>query len=110
MDFYIRNVNEYSKDLRQGNKFAPESPFRMGVSGSSDFGKTIMIMNLLMGNKKIKEDGEQYIRCDDVVLIGKFLHESKWSIVRNFFNELANEGENVSFKALSPLEIPDVAE
>ena len=110
MDFYIRDVDEYSKDLRQGNKFAPEWPFRMVVSGSSDSGKTTMLMNLLMGNKNIKEDGERYICCDDVVLIGKFLHEPKWIIVRDFFNELANKGEDVSFRALSPLEIPDVEE
>ena len=44
----------------------------MEVSGSSDSGKTTMIINLLMGNKKIKEDGERYILCNDVVLIGKF--------------------------------------
>ena len=69
-----------------------------GVSGSSDSGKTTMIMNLLMGNKKIKEDGERYIRYDNVVLIGKFLHEPKCGIVRDFFNELANEGEDVSFR------------
>src|ERR1043166_7860597 len=110
MDLYIRDVDEYSKDLRQCNKFAPEWPFRMVVSGSSDSGKTTMIMNLLMGNKNIKEDGERYIRCDDVVLIGKFLHEPKWIIVRDFFNELANKGEDVSFRALSPSEIPDVKE
>src|SRR2546421_2548901 len=110
MDFYIRDVDEYSKDLRQGNKFAPEWPFRMGVSGSSDSGKTTMLMNLLIGNKNIKEDGERYICCDDVVLIGKFLHEPKWIIVRDFFNELANKGEDVSFRALSSLEIPDVEE
>jgi len=90
MDFYIRDVDEYSKDLRQGNQFAPEWPFRMVVSGSSDSGKTTMIMNLLIGNKNIKEDGERYILCNDVVLIGKFLHEPKWSIVKDFFNELAN--------------------
>ena len=110
MDFYIRDVDEYFKDLRQGNKFAPEWPFRMVVSGSSDSGKTTMIMNLLMGDKKIKENGERYILCNDVVLIGKFLHEPKWVIVRDFFNKLADEGEDVSFRALSPSEIPDVKE
>src|SRR5438270_8952964 len=46
----------------------------------------------------------------NVILIGKFLHEPKWSIVRDFFNELANEGKDVSFRALSPSEIPDVEE
>ena len=77
MDLYIRDADEYIKDLRQGNKFAPEWPFRMGVSGSSDSGKTTIIINLLIGNKKIKEDGEQYILCNDILLIRKFLHEPK---------------------------------
>src|SRR2546423_4580665 len=80
----------------------------MVVSGSSDSGNTTMIMNLLMGNKKIKKDGEQYILCNDIVLIGKFLHEPKWNIVRDFYNKLANEDEDISFRALLPSEIPDV--
>ena len=67
-------------------------------------------MNLLMGNKKIKEDGERYVLCNDVVLIGKYLNEPKWSIVRDFYNELAKEGENVSFQSLSYSDIPDVEE
>src|SRR5437868_6394276 len=37
MDLYIRDADKYSKDLRQGNKFIPEWPFRMVVSGSSDY-------------------------------------------------------------------------
>src|ERR1044072_8383977 len=110
MDFYIRDADEYTKDSRQGNKFAPEWPFRMVVSGSSDSGKTTMIMNLLMGNKNIKEDGERYIRCDDVVLIGKVLYEAKWIIVRDFFNGMDNKSEYVSFRILSASEIPDVEE
>ena len=36
MDLYIRDVDEYTKDLKQGNKFTPEWSFRMGVSGSSN--------------------------------------------------------------------------
>jgi hypothetical protein len=63
-----------------------------------------------MGNKKIKEDGERNIRCNDVILIGKHLNESKWNIVRDFYNELAEEGEDVSFQALSPTDISDVNE
>jgi len=56
MEYYVRHIDEYSEDSRQGNKFAPAWPFRLLVSGSSDSGKTTMIINLLMGNKKIKED------------------------------------------------------
>jgi hypothetical protein len=110
MEYYIRHIDEYSEDSRQGNEFAPAWPFRMILSGSSDSGKTTMIMNLLMGNKEIKEDGERYVLCNDVVLIGKHLDEPKWMIVRDFYNELAEAGEDVSFRALSPNEIPDIEE
>ena len=110
MDLYLRDVDEYTKNSRQGNKFAPVQPFRLAVSGSSDSGKTTMIMNLLMGDKKIKEDGERYIPCNDVVLIGKFLNEPKWCIVRDFYNKLAEEGEDVSFRTYSPSDTPDVEE
>ena len=108
MELYTRDIDEYTKDSRQGNQFAPEWPFRLIVSGSSDSGKTTMIMNLLMGNKKIKEDGERYILCNDVILVGKYLNEPKWGIIRDFYNELAEEGEDVSFQALSPKDLPDV--
>ena len=110
MDYNAWHVNEYSEDSRQGNKFAPAWQFRLIISGSSDSGKTTMIMNLLMGNKKIKEDGERYILCNDVVLVGKHLNEPKWSIVRDFYNELAEEGEDVSFWTLESSDIPNVEE
>jgi hypothetical protein len=110
MEYYIRNADEYSNDLRQGNVFAPAWPFRMGVFGSSDSGKTTMLMNLLMGNKGIKEDGERYVLCNDVALIAKHPNEPKWAIIRDFYNELAEEGEDVSFRVFSPNEIPDVEE
>ena len=109
MDYYIYNIDEY-QPLEQGNKFAPTCPFRMGVSGSSDSGKTTMVMNLLMGDKKMKEDGERYIPCNDVVLVGKHLDEPKWNMVRDFYNSLAEEGEDVSFKVLPATDIPDIEE
>ena len=108
MELYTRDIDEYTKDSRQGNQFAPKWPFRLIVSGSSDSGKTTMIINLLMGTKKIKENGERYILCNDVILVGKHLNEPKWGIVRDFYNELAEEGEDVSFQALSPENLPDV--
>src|SRR5947209_16669505 len=107
MEYYIRNIDEYSEDSRQGNEFAPAWPFRLAVSGSSDSGKTTMIMNLLMGNKGIKEDGDRYILCNDVILIGKHLDEPKWQIVQGFFEELA-EVEDVSFQAFLPEDMPDL--
>src|ERR1700744_805535 len=109
MNYYIYNIDEY-QPLEQGNKFAPTWPFRMAISGSSDSGKTTMVMNLLMGDKKMKEDGERYICCNDVILISKHLDDPKWNIVRNFYNSLAEKGEDVSFKALSAMDIPEMEE
>jgi hypothetical protein len=108
MDYNIWPVDEYSEDSRQGNEYAPAWPFWIVVSGSSNSGKTTMIMNLLMGNKGIKEDGERYILCNDVILIGKHLNEPKWGIVRDFYNELAEEGEDVSFRAIHYSELLDL--
>src|SRR5215469_15008859 len=108
MDYYVYNIDEY-QPLDQGNEFAPTWPFRMVVVGSSDSGKTTMIMNLLMGNKKAKEDGNRYILCNDIVLIGRYLDEPKWKIVENFYNKLS-ETEDVSFKKMHASECPDTEE
>ncbi|GET61920.1 hypothetical protein GLOIN_2v1874888 [Rhizophagus irregularis DAOM 181602=DAOM 197198] len=82
MDLYVYNLDEYTTDSRQGNEFAPSWPFRLAVAGSSDSGKTTMIINLLMGDKKAKKDGERYILCDAVILVGRYLDELKWAVVR----------------------------
>ena len=78
MDLYVYNLDEYSSDTRQGNEYAPLWPFRLAVAGSSDSGKTTMLINLLMGDAKAKEDGTRYILCDEIVLIGRYLDEPKW--------------------------------
>lgn len=109
MDYFIYNIDEY-QPLEGCNKFAPTWPFRIATVGSSDSGKTTMSMNLLMGTKKMKEDGERYIPCNDIVLIGKHLNEPKWKIVEDFYNELAEEGEDVSFKSYNPEEMPTVSD
>ena len=115
MEYFVYNIDEY-QPLEKGNKFSPQSPFRMIVAGSSDSGKTTMIMNLLIGTKKAdKKNGSRYILCNDVVLFAKFPDEPKWKIVRDFYNELANPPEDadpgfyedVSFKILPYDDIPD---
>ncbi|GET61264.1 hypothetical protein GLOIN_2v1874888 [Rhizophagus irregularis DAOM 181602=DAOM 197198] len=103
MDLYVYNLDEYTTNSRQGNEFAPSWPFRLAVAGSSDSGKTTMIINLLMGDKKAKEDGERYILCDAVILVGRYLDEPKWAVVRDFFKE-----EEIPFTAVSHSEIPNV--
>jgi hypothetical protein len=109
MDLFMYDIDEY-QPLEQGNLFAPIWPFRMIISGSSDSGKTTIMINLLMGDKKVKKDGKRYISCNDVLLIGKHLDEPKWKIVEDFYNTLAEQGEDVSFRALSANEIPDILE
>ncbi|GET66816.1 hypothetical protein GLOIN_2v1874888 [Rhizophagus irregularis DAOM 181602=DAOM 197198] len=103
MDLYVYNLDEYTTDSRQGNEFAPSWPFRLAVAGSSDSGKTTMIINLLMGDKKAKENGERYILCDAVILVGRYLDEPKWAVVRDFFKE-----QEIPFTAVSHSEIPNV--
>ncbi|GBC34009.2 hypothetical protein RIR_jg22751.t1 [Rhizophagus irregularis DAOM 181602=DAOM 197198] len=93
MDLYVYNLDEYTTDSRQGNEFAPSWPFRLAVAGSSDSGKTTMIINLLMGDKKAKEDGERILKRFRQVTL----------VVRDFFKE-----EEIPFTAVSHSEIPNV--
>jgi hypothetical protein len=103
MDLYVYNLDEYTTDSRQGNEFAPSWPFRLAVAGSSDSGKTTMIINLLMGDKKAKEDGNRYVLCDAVLLVGRYLDEPKWAVVHDFFKE-----EKIPFTAVTHSEIPEI--
>ncbi|CAG8757653.1 9286_t:CDS:2 [Rhizophagus irregularis] len=93
MDLYVYNLDEYTTDSRQGNEFAPSWPFRLAVAGSSDSDKTTMIINLLMGDKKAKADGEKYILCDTVLLVGRYLDELKWAVaIRENVNYISLHG------------------
>jgi hypothetical protein len=58
-----------------------------------------------MGDKKAKADGERYVLCDAVVLVGRYLNEPKWAVVHDFFKE-----EEIPFTAVSYGKIPDVEE
>ncbi|GET64428.1 hypothetical protein GLOIN_2v1874888 [Rhizophagus irregularis DAOM 181602=DAOM 197198] len=62
-----------------------------------------MIINLLMGDKKAKEDGNRYVLCDAVLLVGRYLDEPKWAVVHDFFEE-----EKIPFTAVTHSEIPKI--
>ncbi|GET53383.1 hypothetical protein RIR_jg24686.t2 [Rhizophagus irregularis DAOM 181602=DAOM 197198] len=62
-----------------------------------------MIINLLMGDKKAKEDGNRYVLCDAVLLVGRYLDEPKWAVVHDFFEE-----EKIPFTAVTHSEIPEI--
>jgi hypothetical protein len=112
MEYFVYHIDEY-QPLKKGNEFSPLSPFRMIVAGSSDSGKTNMVINLLIGTKRAdKENGSRYILCNDVVLFAKYPDEPKWNIVRDFYNEISKDPdsefyEDVSFKVLPYSDIPD---
>jgi hypothetical protein len=103
MDLFVYDLDKYSNDSRQGNKFAPSWPFRLAVASSSDSGKTTMIINLLMGDKKAKENGSRYVLCDAVLLVGRYLDEPKWIIVQEFFEE-----QNLPFTTVLHTDIPEI--
>ncbi|GET66700.1 hypothetical protein GLOIN_2v1874888 [Rhizophagus irregularis DAOM 181602=DAOM 197198] len=62
-----------------------------------------MIINLLMGDKKAKENGNRYVLCDAVLLVGRYLDEPKWAVVHDFFEE-----EKIPFTAVTHSEIPEI--
>jgi hypothetical protein len=62
-----------------------------------------MIINLLMGDKKARKDGNRYVLCDAVLLVGRYLDEPKWTIVQEFFEE-----QNLPFTAVPHTNIPEV--
>ena len=62
-----------------------------------------MIINLLMGDKKAKEDGNRYVLCDAVLLVGRYLDEPKWAVVQDFFEE-----KEIPFTAVTHSEIPEI--
>jgi len=115
MEFFVYNVDEIprkSLERLKGNKYSPDWPFRMVVTGGSSSGKTNMVVNLMLGNKlQRKLKGERYIRNDDLILVGKH-SEKLWQLVQTGFQIFANSPkpyqEDVIFKRITPDKIPDI--
>ena len=95
MEYYIYHLNETKNSKNMNHPASPAFPFRLLICGGSDSGKTNMILNLLLGNKiqrLFKEKkGERYVKNDDLVLIGKHIHEPKWVLVKNCY-EIFSKG------------------
>ena len=102
MPIFVYNIDETSNkssERMKGNKYSPEGPFRLLVSGGSHSGKTNMVINLMLGNKLQRmfkgKKGNRYIKNDDLVLIGKHF-EPKWQLVQNSFQMRLNHIEKMS--------------
>src|SRR3954451_13957143 len=118
MEFFVYNVDEIPrKSLKhmKSNRFAPDWPFRLLVTGGSHSGKTNMVINLILGNKLQRmfkgKKGDRYIKNDDLILVKKHA-EPKWELVKNaihiFANSLKPYREDVTFKRITPDKIPDI--
>ena len=53
MEYYSLCKPDNSTSFK-GNIYAPKHPFRLGVAGTSESGKTEMVVFLLMGSKYLK--------------------------------------------------------
>src|SRR6185312_13228179 len=112
--YNIDEISNKSSERMKSNKYAPDWPFRLLVTGGSNSGKTNMVINLMLGNKLQRmfkgKKGNRYIKNDDLVLIGKHF-EPKWQLVQNSFQIFANAPkpyrEDVTFKRISPDKIPN---
>jgi len=134
MEYYeLCKLGETVPSKKQ-NPFAPKLPFRLGVAGTSESGKTKMVVHQLLGSKypkvypwmfgekrghKIpkggsKNFGERYIPCDDLIVVAQHQDEELWETVQCFYEFIAKDKqapwyENVRFKLIAPEELPDIS-
>ena len=134
MEYYELSKLDETVPSKKQNPFAPKLPFRLGVAGTSESGKTKMVVRLLLGSKypkiypwmsgekhghKIpkggsKNFGERYIPCDDLIVVAQHQDEELWETVQCFYEFIAKNKqapwyENVRFKLIVPEELPDIS-
>jgi hypothetical protein len=95
MEYYkLRKLDELIPSKKQ-NPFAPKHPFRLGVVGTSESGKTEMVVYLLLESKYLKiypwisgkkrghkipkggskNFGKRNISCDDLIVVAQHQDE-----------------------------------
>jgi len=96
MEFFVYNVDEIprkSLERMKNNKYSPDWPFRLLVTGGPHSEKTNIVINLILGNKLQRmfkgKKGDRYIKNDDLILVGKHA-EPKWELVKNAIHIFAN--------------------
>ncbi|RHZ53393.1 hypothetical protein Glove_442g20 [Diversispora epigaea] len=130
MEHYsLRNPDE-SISKKQNNNFSPKHPFRLVTAGTSESGKTEMVVYLLLGSKyskiypimlgekdKVPKNGnygERYIPCDDLLVVALHKDEYLWKTVQYFYEFIAKDKqapwyEDVRFKIITPDKLPDIS-
>ncbi|CAG8463817.1 9384_t:CDS:2, partial [Gigaspora margarita] len=94
--------------LKKQNPFAPKQPFRLGVVGTSESGKTRIVMSGEKRGHKIpkggsKNFGERYIPYDNLIVVAQHQDEELWEVVQSPWYE------DVRFKLITPEELPDIS-
>src|SRR5271154_4514813 len=93
----------------KGNKYSPDWPFRLLVTGGSHSGKTNMVINLILGNKLQRifkgKKRNRYIKNDDLILVGKHA-EPKWELVKNAIHIVLR---HITFQTIKVEKIPDIS-
>ncbi|CAG8650409.1 20549_t:CDS:2 [Cetraspora pellucida] len=63
MEYYELCKLDETISLKKQNPFASKPPFRLGVAGTSESGKTKIVV------RRSKNFGERYILCDDLIVV-----------------------------------------
>ncbi|GBB85781.1 hypothetical protein RclHR1_12220004 [Rhizophagus clarus] len=133
MEYYELSKLGETVPSKKQNLFAPKLPFRLGVAGTSESGKTKMVVHQLLGSKypkvypwmsgekrdhKIpkggsKNFGERYIPCDNLIVVMQHQDEELWETVQCFYEFIAKDKQapwykNVRFKLIAPEELSDI--
>ncbi|CAB4402033.1 unnamed protein product [Rhizophagus irregularis] len=111
MEYYELCKLDETIPSKKHNPFAPKHPFRLGVAGTFESGKTRMVVHLLLGSKypkiypwmsgekcghKIpkggsKNFGERYIPYDDLIVVTQHQNEELWETVQCFYEFIAKD-------------------
>ena len=121
MHQFVYNLDEHVP-LPRGHPDAPPHPCRIWACGGPGGGKTMCIMNLLLGDvleviQGRRKCGHRYFPVDDVVVITPNAGEPKWQLVQDVYEFLASDeadalgiGKDVTFEAVPPETAPDPAD
>ncbi|CAG8718817.1 17436_t:CDS:2, partial [Acaulospora morrowiae] len=98
MEYYELCKLDETIPSRKQNPFALKHPFRLGVAGTSESGKTKIVVHQLLGTKYPWMSGE------------KRGHKIPKGGSKNFaMDKQAPWYENVRFKLIAPEELPDIS-
>ena len=106
MEYYELCKLDEPIPLKKQNPFAPKHPFRLGVAGTSESGKTRMVVHLLLRSKypkiypwmsgekrghkvpkgRSKNFSERYIPCNNLLLLCNIKIKSYGKLCNVFMN------------------------